>query len=55
MVRESSLVAVPPAESVTLTITVVVLAAVGVPEITPDGFNDSPAGRGFDPAFRLQT
>ena len=51
----NSFVVVPPVESVTLTVIVVVAAAVGVPEITPAGFRDIPSGSGFDPAFKLHT
>ena len=49
------MVAVPAAESVTLTVMAVVPAVVGVPEMTPEGFNDRPTGNGLDPGFRLHT
>ena len=55
IVSVSGLLAVPDAASVTFTVSTVVPAVVGVPEITPEGFNSSPAGKGFDPAFRLHT
>ena len=53
-VRLSCLVAVPDAESVTFTMIVAVPAIVGVPEITPEGFNDNPVGNGFEVGSRFQ-
>jgi hypothetical protein len=54
IVSGSGLLTVPDAASVTFTVSTVVPAVVGVPEITPKGFNSSPAGKGFEPVFRVQ-
>ena len=55
IVRLSCLIAAPDAESVTFTMIVAVPAVPGVPEMTPAGLNDNPAGNGFEVGSRLQT